>query len=177
MNTLVEIDPYAQLTGPTTLVINRLLPGPRDRVWRYITQSDLRAKWLASGEMPLEPGAEFSLTWNNGEIGDPPAPRDTPVAPHTMACRMIEADPPTRLHYEWIDVGDVTFELSDHADGVLLTLTHARLTTGANRLNVLAGWHAHFEALEAVCAGRPRADLMTRHAALKQEYDARTRQG
>ena len=47
------LDPYGRLIEPATLKIERLLPGPIERVWAYLTESDLRRQWLASGEMPL----------------------------------------------------------------------------------------------------------------------------
>jgi uncharacterized protein YndB with AHSA1/START domain len=43
------------------LRIQRLLPGPIERVWAYLTESDLRRQWLASGTMQLQPGASFEL--------------------------------------------------------------------------------------------------------------------
>lgn len=52
-------DAYGRLVEPTTLKIERLLPGPIDRVWAYLTQSELRRRWLASGEMRLAPDAPF----------------------------------------------------------------------------------------------------------------------
>ena len=38
-------DQFAVLTEPTTLVIHRWLPGPAERIWRYLTDSELRGKW------------------------------------------------------------------------------------------------------------------------------------
>lgn len=65
-------DAYGRLVEPTTLKIERLLPGPIDRVWAYLTQSELRRRWLASGEMRLAPDAPFELVWRNDELSDPP---------------------------------------------------------------------------------------------------------
>jgi uncharacterized protein YndB with AHSA1/START domain len=39
---------YGVLTAPDTLRIERLLPGPIERVWQYLTDSDKRATWLAA---------------------------------------------------------------------------------------------------------------------------------
>ena len=47
MNQLAFIDAYGVLTEPTTLTIQRLLPGPVERIWSYLTDSELRRKWLA----------------------------------------------------------------------------------------------------------------------------------
>ena len=41
---------YGVLTAPDTLRIERLLPGPIERVWQYLTDSDKRATWLAVGK-------------------------------------------------------------------------------------------------------------------------------
>ena len=75
MTTLATLDPYGELIEPLTLRIQRLLPGPIDRVWTYLVQSDLRRQWLASGAMDLRVGAPFQLTWRNGELSDPPGER------------------------------------------------------------------------------------------------------
>jgi uncharacterized protein YndB with AHSA1/START domain len=43
--------------------MQRRLPGPIERVWAYLFDSDLRRLWLASGAMTLQPGASFELVW------------------------------------------------------------------------------------------------------------------
>lgn len=45
---------YGMIIEPGTLRIQRLLPGPIERVWAYLTESDKRATWLAAGAMKLE---------------------------------------------------------------------------------------------------------------------------
>ena len=44
-------DAYGTLIEPTTLKIQRLLPGPIERIWAYLTDSELRRKWLAAGKL------------------------------------------------------------------------------------------------------------------------------
>ena len=61
MNDAATLDAYGTLTEPTTLKIQRLLPGPIERVWAYLTESDLRRQWLAAGEMEMKVGATFEL--------------------------------------------------------------------------------------------------------------------
>ena len=46
------------ITEAGTIRFERLLPGPIERVWAYLTESDKRAKWLAAGDMDLRPGGE-----------------------------------------------------------------------------------------------------------------------
>ena len=53
--TLQTPDTYGVLTEPTTLTMQRLLPGPIERVWAYPTDSDLRRQWLDAGPMALQP--------------------------------------------------------------------------------------------------------------------------
>jgi len=68
MTELATQDAYGVLTEPTTLKIQRLLPGPIDRVWAYLTQSDLRRQWLAAGEMEMNVGTPFEFVWRNDEL-------------------------------------------------------------------------------------------------------------
>ena len=56
-------DPHGVLAAPGTLTIRRLLPGPIERVWAYLTDGELRRKWLAAGQMELMAGAPFELVW------------------------------------------------------------------------------------------------------------------
>ena len=69
------IDRYGALVEPATVRIQRLLPGGVERVWAFLTESDLRRRWLAAGEMRLEAGAPFELVWRNDELTDPPGDR------------------------------------------------------------------------------------------------------
>ena len=61
MNDLATIDAFGAVTEPATLTIQRLLPGPVERIWSYLTVSDLRRRWLAAGEMTLKLGAPLGL--------------------------------------------------------------------------------------------------------------------
>lgn len=45
MTDLATIDAYGALTAPATLTIRRLLPGPVERVWAYLTDDALRRTW------------------------------------------------------------------------------------------------------------------------------------
>ena len=40
----------ATFIEPGTVKMERLLPGPVERAWAYLTESDKRATWLAAGE-------------------------------------------------------------------------------------------------------------------------------
>ncbi len=75
---------YGELIEPATLKIERLLPGPIERVWAYLTESELRRKWLAAGTMTLDAGAPVELVWRNDELTDPPGQRPAGFRPNTV---------------------------------------------------------------------------------------------
>jgi len=165
---------YGVLTEPATLKIERLLPGPIERVWAWLTDSDLRRQWLAAGEMELELGAPFELVWRNNELTDPPGARpDGFGEEHRMQSRITELDPPRRLSFAWKGTGDVTFALEPRGDEVLLTLIHRRLPDRSMMLMVGAGWHAHLDVLVARARNQTPAPFWDSWIRLKQDYDRR----
>ena len=167
-----ELTEYGVLTEPTTLRIQRLLPGPIERVWAYLTESDLRRQWLAAGEMELTVGAPFELVWRNDELSDPPAQRP-PGFPeeHRMESRITELDPPRKLAIAWRNSGDVSFELDPKGDEVLLTVIHRRLPDRATLLKHAAGWHMHLDVLVARAGGDEPAPFWDGWSRLMKEYD------
>jgi len=174
MNQLAEIDVYGALVEPATLKIQRLLPGPVDRVWAYLTESDKRRKWLASGEMKLEQGAPFALTWRNDDLSGTTGNRpDGFPEEHTMESRITELRAPYRLSFTWGDHGEVTIDLDPQGDKVLLTLVHKRISDRPNTLMVGAGWHAHLDILAAELGGKTPEPFWDHWLSLKDEYDAR----
>ena len=166
---------HAVLSAPATLTLQRLLPGPIERVWAYLTESDLRRQWLAAGEMRLQPGAEFELVWRNDELSASAAERPEGFAAESRAtCRITEVDAPHRLSFDWPNVGAVTFELAPAGEGeVQLTITHRGLPDHALTLKVAAGWHAHTDVLAARLAGVPGASLWPNWGRLHEEYKQR----
>lgn len=175
MTDAATVDAYGVLTEPTTLKIQRLLPGPVERCWAYLTESELRRQWLASGEMEMREGAEFELVWRNDELTDPPGQRPPGFegGDHSMQTRVTEFDPPRKLAISWGSTGGVSFELQPVGDKVLLTLIHARITDRATRLNVSAGWHAHLDILAAKMRGEQAKPFWESWSGLKDEYDGR----
>ena len=166
-------DQHGQLADGHTLRLQRRLPGPIDRVWAYLTDSDLRRQWLASGTMPLQVGASFELVWRNDELSASPAERPDGFDAESRATCLLEAVTPQRhLRYLWPDVGEVTIDLEPAGDAVLLTLTHRRLVGERLILNVCAGWHAHLALLVARLEGRPAPSLWALWTQLRAEYEA-----
>ncbi|CCJ06919.1 SRPBCC family protein [Methylocystis sp. SC2] len=174
MTDLATPNAYGALTEPATLTIERLLPGPIERVWAYLTESELRRKWLAAGPMEMKVGAPFEFVWRNDELTDPPGQRPPDFGDeHRMQSRITEVDPPRKLAFAWQGSGDVSFELEPRGDHVLLTVIHRRLPDRATLLKVGAGWHMHLDILVARATGRKPAPFWEGWSQLQKEYDRR----
>ncbi|AZG75500.1 SRPBCC family protein [Methylocystis rosea] len=174
MTDLATPNAYGALTEPATLTIERLLPGPIERVWAYLTESELRRKWLAAGPMEMKVGAPFEFVWRNDELTDPPGQRPTGFGDeHRMQSRITEVDPPRKLAFAWQGSGDVSFELEPRGDHVLLTVIHRRLPDRATLLKVGAGWHMHLDILVARATGKKPAPFWEGWSQLQKEYDKR----
>jgi uncharacterized protein YndB with AHSA1/START domain len=174
MNDLAKVDAYGALSEPATLTIQRMLPGPIERVWAYLTESDLRRKWLAAGDMEMKVGAPFEFVWRNSELTDPPGKRpDGFGEEHRMQSRITELDPPRKLSFAWGNSGDVTLTLEPRGEKVLLTVLHRRLPDRTTMLMVGAGWHAHLDMLVARMTGKEPAPFWDSWIRLKAEYDRR----
>jgi uncharacterized protein YndB with AHSA1/START domain len=166
--------PYGALAEPATLKIERLLPGPIERVWAYLTESDLRRQWLAGGQMTMKADAAFELVWRNDELTNPPGQRPPGFSEeHRMQSRITELAPPHKLAITWGNTGGVSFELEPKGNKVLLTVIHRRLPDRATMLNVSAGWHMHLDILAARAGGKEPAPFWDGFSRLKTEYGRR----
>ena len=164
---------YARVVAPQTVRLQRLLPGPIERVWAYLAESDLRRQWLAAGDMPPEAGAAFTLTWRNDGLTDPPGRKpDGFDAEHSLDSTLIDCDPPRRLAFTWGD-GDVAFDLEPRGDKVLLTVVHRGISDRRNMLMVGAGWHQHLDTLVARVSGQAPEPFWGGWTRLRDEYEQR----
>jgi uncharacterized protein YndB with AHSA1/START domain len=174
MNEIATLDAYGVLTEPATLKIQRVLPGPVERVWAYLTESELRRQWLAAGEMEMNVGAPVELVWRNDELTNPPSQRPTGFSEEQrMQSRITELDPPRKLAIAWQGSGDVSFELEPQGSEVLLTVIHRRLPDRATTLMIGAGWHMHLDILAARATGKEPEPFWDGWSRLRKEYDRR----
>jgi uncharacterized protein YndB with AHSA1/START domain len=168
---------YGVVTQPGTVRIQRALPGPIERVWAYLTESEKRGRWLACGDMEPRVGGQVELRFRNSELS---AHRESPPEKYREhACvsssdgRVTAWEPPRRLGYTWSGGSEVTFELTPREADVLLVLTHRRLEQRDTMLSVSAGWHAHLDILGDQLAEREPRPFWSTHARLEEEYAAR----
>lgn len=173
------MDTYGTVIAPNTIRFERLLPGPIERVWAYLTESEKRAKWLASGAMDLHVGGDVELFWLHTNL-DTTKPDDQPEKyknGHHMKAKTTRFEPPHVLGYTWgareDALSEVVFELSERGNEVLLVLTHHRLPNQLDLLGVSGGWHTHLDTLVEHLNGRTAPAFWDRHAVLDAEYKQR----
>jgi uncharacterized protein YndB with AHSA1/START domain len=174
MTQVVTPEAFGILSEDATLTLERLLPGSIDRVWAYLTESDLRKQWLAAGTMEMRLGAPVELVWRNNELSDPPGHKPEGFGDeHRLESEITELDPPFRLGISWGSTGGVTFQLEPVGDMVRFTVTHRRIPDRSTMLNVSAGWHAHVDVLAARLAGEEPGPFWDHWSGLKAEYAQR----
>ncbi len=172
---------YAVVTAPRTVRIERLVKGPIERVWAYLTESDKRGTWFASGDMELRVGGRVNLTWRNSELSadrQPVPERFKKYEGNQMAGRVTRCDPPKFLSFAWGDdvenSSEATFELTPQGSDVLLVVTHTRLTDRSQMISVSGGWHIHLDILADRLAGREPLNFWSSFVRLEGAYDKRT---
>lgn len=171
---------YGTLIDTHTFQLKRVLPGPIERVWAYLTQSDKRGQWLATGEMDLREGGAVELHFSHADL----TPHDEAPPPKykklegggTLQGHITKCEPPRLLGYRWgaeADASEVTFELKPQGADVLLVLTHSKLRDRDEMISVSGGWHVHMDILIDNLEGREPRPFWSTHAALEAEYEQR----
>ena len=171
---------YGVVTGPRSVRFERVLPGPIERVWAYLTESEKRGKWLASGEMELRVGGQVELKFDHANFSaklEPTPERYKHQVGEIFIGRITRCEPPRLLSFIW-DISaahssEVTFELTLRGSDVMLVLTERRMRDHAEMVSIASGWHTHLGILVDRLNGRePRLDWSTR-ARVEAEYERR----
>jgi uncharacterized protein YndB with AHSA1/START domain len=172
---------YGVVTGPGSVRIERVLPGPIERVWAYLTESEKRGKWFASGPMELKPEGNVELHFKHSSLS--PITEPTPEkfkqyeSGDVSYGRVMRSEPPHLLTFRWKEAADdeseVTFELSEQGEHVLLVLTHTRLRDRRAMVSVSGGWHAHLDVLVDHLNGHTPKPFWSTYERLDSEYDQR----
>lgn len=166
------------LIAPSTMRLERLLPGPVDRVWAYLTQSGKRATWLCGGEFELRVGGRVQLEFDHAQLS---REKETPAkhkgSEHArFEGRITRLEPQRALAFTWTfgdKPSEVLFELAPRGKEVLLTITHRGLDERATKLSVMSGWDVHTGILADVLNGAEPRPFWSTHARLEREYEAR----
>jgi uncharacterized protein YndB with AHSA1/START domain len=171
-------DDFGSVLSPTEVRFQRLLPGPIETVWAYLTDSKKRGEWFASG--PLDPriGGNITLRFKHSDLSPHKAPpperfKDMDARGYEGAGTITAWDPPRRLAYTWDPSSEVVFELEPRGDKVLLTLTHRKLANRDEMVGVSGGWHAHLAVLVEKAYGRVPPAFWDLWRSIDGQYDKR----
>ncbi len=163
-------------TEQATVRLERLLPGPIERVWAYLTEPDKRATWFAGGPFDLRVGGRADLHFDHSNISSEKTPDEYKSKKSDWSETITRVEPPRLLSYTFGPAGpesEVTFELETRGKDVMLVITHRRIADRKTRVGVASGWDAHVGILEDRLNGIEPRPFWTTHAKLKHGYEAR----
>ena len=167
---------YGILTAPDTIRFECMLPGPIEKVWAYLTESDKRGKWLAKGEMELAEGGKVELQFLHRELSPVEAPIPEKFkdmeAGKSFVGKVLRVEAPYLLSFTWEGSSEVTFELEKEESMVRLTLTHRKLSAGETG-GVAPGWHTHLDILNTQLHGRHADNFWKLFSAAETLYQKR----
>lgn len=174
----IDNDAHGTFNGPAEVRLVRLLPGPIERIWDYLTDPEKRARWFAGGPMEPRTGGKMRLHFRHANLApgeEPPEEyrevQDTGVH---MDGAVLRWEPPRVLSYTFGDTqeSEVTFELTPQGDRVMLVLTHrSRGEDLPYTSGYASGWHLHLDHLRARLEGVPLSGFWAAHRRLKAEYE------
>ena len=167
---------YGVVTEARTIRMERLLPGPIERVWDYLTDSTKRGTWFATGKMELRAGGRAEFFFNHAHLSaekTPPEKHKNKAAGVSVNGTVTACKPPYLLSFKFGEAGEVTFELAPKGKDVLLVLTHSKLKDRAMMVGVASGWHSHLAILIDVLKGDEPQPFWTTVTRLETEYEKR----
>ena len=156
------MNPIATLIKPSTIRFERLLPGPVERVWAYLVESEKRAKWLAGGEFELRVGGKIELIFDNDHLSE--ESRDFGIK--KMGGVITRLEPLKLLAHTWKwgeEDSDVVYELFPRGKDVLLTIQHRLPESGGVNRGVAGGWATHVGILADLLEGKKVRPFWSTH--------------
>ena len=152
-----------------TIRLERLLDGPPETVWRYLTQANLRSQWFMGGT-DATPGGEFDLLVDHDNLSDDadvPYPESyAEFKGTTWTEKVIRFDPPRLLEttFQAGKNGTVTYELFPEDAKTRLVVTHSGIVSPVGAQDFGSGWNSHLTVLEERLAGRGVRNFGELHA-------------
>ena len=136
-------------TETLSVVVEREIPHPPEKIWRALTQPHLIAEWLMKNDFKPVVGHSFNFRAD-------PQPNWNGV----VDCQVLAIEPNKMLSYSWGSLGlesVVTWTLTPTRTGTHLRMDHSgfRPDQPQNYQGAKYGWQKFFAALEQVLA---RAD-------------------
>lgn len=136
------------MTETRSVVVERQMPHPPEKIWRALTQPHLIAEWLMKNDFSPIVGHRFNLSGDWGGVLD---------------CEVLAVEPNRSLSYTWNFAHDdaayalqsvVTFTLTPSSKGTLLRMEQAGFRPEQKQAfgGAKAGWQQFFAKLEEVVA-------------------------
>jgi uncharacterized protein YndB with AHSA1/START domain len=160
-------------TAPDTIRLERVLDAPVEKVWRYLTEAELRQQWFMGGTDATGVG-EFDLLVDHDKLSAEAVPYPESYASFKGSVwteKVIRFDPPRRLEttFQGGKNGRVTYELFPEDDRTRLVLTHGGIQSPIGAQDFGSGWNSHLTVLEERLAGRSVKDFWALHARSREE--------
>lgn len=134
-----------------SIVVERLMPFPPERIWRALTTPELLAEWLMQNDFAPRLGHRFTFR-----------AKPVPGWSGVTNCEVIELDEPHLLAYRWGDGTEsdtglktiVTWTLTPTDQGTLVRMEHSgfRAVDEAGYRGMGSGWPGILERLEKAVA-------------------------
>ncbi len=178
-------DEFGIRVDDSTVRFERVLPGPIEKAWSYLAESDKRAQWFTSGALPAKIGEPFEMTFHHADYSPhksppPPGYENVDREPQKMTSILLALEPPHRLAFTFGkpvadgQYSEVDIRLTPQPDGkVKLTLTHSKLPDRAYALNISGGWHSHLSMLQHRAEDRVPPSIWDIWRQLQGVYDKR----
>jgi uncharacterized protein YndB with AHSA1/START domain len=136
------------VTETRSVVVEREIAHPPEKIWRALTQPHLIAEWLMKNDFMPVVGHRFNLRGGWGGVLD---------------CEVLAVEPNTMLSYTWNFTHDdaafnlksvVTFTLTPSGTGTLLRMEQVGFRSDQKQAygGAKAGWQGFFANLEQVLA-------------------------
>jgi uncharacterized protein YndB with AHSA1/START domain len=128
-------------TDTRSVIVERNLAFPPERIWRALTQPHLIAEWLMKSDFAPVVDHRFKFTADWGAVD----------------CQVMTVEPNKTLAYSWAAYGlesVVTWTLTPTGTGTHLRMEQSGFRTDQQQayLGAQAGWQRFFDALERVVA-------------------------
>ena len=154
--------------APDAIRLERILDAPMEKVWRYLTEADLRSQWFMGGT-DARPDGDFQLHVDHDNLSEDDVPYPESYAGSkgaTWTERVLRFEPPRLLEttFQGGKNGTVTFELFPEGDCTRLVLTHSGIVSPVGAQDFGGGWTSHLAVLEERLAGRSVRNFWELHA-------------
>jgi uncharacterized protein YndB with AHSA1/START domain len=164
--------PVARIASDT-IRLQRTLDAPIEKVWRYLTEAELRQQWFMGGTDATGVG-EFDLLVDHDRLSDSVAPYPESYAEFKGAVwteQVIRFEPPRLLEttFQGGKNGNVTYELMPDGNRTCLVLTHSGIVSPVGAQDFGSGWNSHLTVLQEKLAGRSVRNFWELHARSREE--------